>query len=47
VEAEPEAPQATVEAAARALENVQQHLEGKQVAKVVFVPGRLINFVVR
>ena len=36
-----------VEAAARANEGVQRHLEGKQVVKVVFVPGRLINFVVR
>ena len=47
VEAEPDAPQASIEAAARALDGVKPHLDGKTVAKVVFVPGRLINFVVR
>jgi leucyl-tRNA synthetase len=47
VEAEPEAAQATIETMARALDGVKPHLEGKTVAKVVFVPGRLINFVVR
>jgi leucyl-tRNA synthetase len=47
VESEPEADQSTVETLARADENVKAHLEGKQLVKVVFVPGRLINFVVR
>jgi leucyl-tRNA synthetase len=47
VDAEPEAVQATIEAAARELDNVKAHLDGKTVAKIVFVPGRLINFVVR
>jgi leucyl-tRNA synthetase len=47
VEAEPEADQSKVESLARAESNVQQFLDGKQVVKVVFVPGRLINFVVR
>lgn len=32
---------------ALAEENVAKHMEGKTVAKVVYVPGRLINFVVR
>jgi leucyl-tRNA synthetase len=47
VEAEPEADQAAVESAARALPSVAAALDGKQLAKVVFVKGRLINFVVR
>ncbi|MEZ4433030.1 MAG: leucine--tRNA ligase [bacterium] len=33
-------------AAARAEDNVARHLDGKTVRKEVFVPGRLINFVV-
>jgi leucyl-tRNA synthetase len=37
---------ATLEAAARADARVAEHLDGKQVAKVVVVPGRLVNFVV-
>ena len=35
-----------VEAAARASERVAKHLEGKTVRKVIFIPGKLINFVV-
>jgi leucyl-tRNA synthetase len=37
----------TLEAAARADEKVQAALAGKTVVKVVVVPGKLINFVVR
>jgi leucyl-tRNA synthetase len=47
IEAEPEAAQAIVESAARESPSVAQHLAGKEVVKVVFVPGRLINFVVK
>jgi leucyl-tRNA synthetase len=47
LEGEPESTREAIEAAARALPNVQPWLEGKEVAKVVFVPGRLINFVVK
>ncbi|HUF83654.1 MAG TPA: class I tRNA ligase family protein [Acidimicrobiia bacterium] len=36
---------ADVEAAARAHEQVSAQLDGKKVAKVVVVPGRLVNFV--
>jgi leucyl-tRNA synthetase len=36
-----------VEAAARQAPNVQRHLDGREVAKVIVVPGRLVNFVVR
>ncbi|MFH1142553.1 MAG: class I tRNA ligase family protein, partial [Candidatus Uhrbacteria bacterium] len=31
---------------ALAEDNVQKHLEGKEIKKVVYVPGRLINFVI-
>ncbi|MFI5290138.1 MAG: class I tRNA ligase family protein, partial [Polyangia bacterium] len=47
VEAEPEATQATIEPLARALPTVAAALDGKQLVKIVFVPGRLINFVVK
>jgi leucyl-tRNA synthetase len=36
----------SVEEAARDADSVRKYLSGKQVAKVVFVPDRLINFVV-
>jgi leucyl-tRNA synthetase len=39
--------QESVEEAAVATETVQRYLSGKEVVKVVFVPDRLINFVVR
>jgi len=47
VEAEPDADQAAVEALARAHAGVKAYVDGKDVAKVVFVRGRLINFVVK
>jgi leucyl-tRNA synthetase len=36
-----------VTSAARALDGVARHLEGRQVVKVVWVPDRLLNFVTR
>ena len=39
--------QATAEGAARKDANVAEFLTGKQVVKVVFVPDRLLNFVVK
>jgi leucyl-tRNA synthetase len=42
-----EASREMLEAAARADEKVQAALAGKTVVKVVVVPGKLINFVVR
>ena len=41
------ADQATIEAAARREESVVSQLEGKTVMKVVYVPGRMVNFVVK
>jgi leucyl-tRNA synthetase len=42
-----DADQAAVLAAARAVPNVQTHLDGREVVKEIVVPGRLVNFVVR
>jgi leucyl-tRNA synthetase len=42
-----ESPREEVEALARARPNVARHLDGHDVVKVVVVPGRLVNFVVR
>ncbi len=47
VEAEPDADQARIEGEARQIATVQAALDGKQIVKIVFVKGRLINFVVR
>jgi leucyl-tRNA synthetase len=47
IDGEPDSPRADIESAARALPTVKPWLDGKEVAKVVFVPGRLINFVVK
>ncbi len=46
IEVAADADKATVEAAALAAENVQRHLEGKAVRKVIVVPGKLVNIVV-
>jgi len=42
-----DAKDADVLAAARAVENVRKHLEGKTIVKEIVVPRRLVNFVVR
>jgi leucyl-tRNA synthetase len=47
VEAEPDATREAIEAEARALDSVKAFVDGKELVKVVFVPGRLINFVVK
>ncbi|MDD3517109.1 MAG: leucine--tRNA ligase [Chromatiales bacterium] len=41
------ADRAAIESAALASENVQRHIEGKAVAKVIVVPGKLVNIVVK
>ncbi|MBM3205699.1 class I tRNA ligase family protein [Candidatus Shapirobacteria bacterium] len=38
--------QAEVEKQAQKIESVRKYLEGKKIKKVVFVPGRIVNFVV-
>ncbi len=43
----PDADAATLEAAARADGRVAGHLDGHDVVKVIAVPGRMVNFVVR
>jgi len=46
LQAEKDAAEESVKAAAREVQSVARHLEGKQERKVIFVPGRLVNFVV-
>ncbi|HEU4617736.1 MAG TPA: class I tRNA ligase family protein, partial [Gammaproteobacteria bacterium] len=41
-----DADQASVVRAAREDANVQRHLEGKEIRRAVYVPGRILNFVV-
>jgi leucyl-tRNA synthetase len=41
-----EAEEAEVQHAAMAEESVQRYLQGKEIRKVIFIPGRTINFVV-
>ena len=46
VELSPGADEETAMAAAVGEQNVQRHMEGKQVRKVIYVPNRLLNIVV-
>lgn len=46
VEVEPGAAQNTVEDLAKKLETVAKNLEGKTIRKVIFVPNKILNFVV-
>ena len=39
--------QATVESAAREIESVVKHLNESQIRKVIFIPAKTINFVVK
>ena len=45
IEVAPDAARDAVEAEAMASENVQRHIEGKTVRKVIVVPGKLVNIV--
>jgi len=47
IQVPPDADQAALEAAARADEKIAEQLAGKTVVKVIIVPGRLVNFVVK
>lgn len=38
--------QQVVEGSAKGLETIQKHLEGKDIRKVIYVPDKLINFVI-
>ena len=46
IEAKASTSQAAIEKLAKAEKNVTKHLRGKRVKKTIFVPGKLINFVV-
>ena len=43
----PDADEATARTTAMADENVKKHLVGKEIVKVVYVPGRIVNVVVK
>ena len=43
----PDADQTALEAAARADEKIAEQLAAKTIVKVIVVPGRLVNFVVK
>ena len=47
VSVERTAPKEDVEKLALSIENVQKHIEGKTVAKVIVVPGKIVNIVVK
>jgi len=47
IQVAPDADEAAVREAALAEENVRNHVEGKTLVKTVWVPGRLVNLVVR
>lgn len=42
----PDAKQPDAELAAQQNENVQKFIDGKEVRKIIFVPGKLLNIVV-
>ncbi|RCV90988.1 leucine--tRNA ligase [Billgrantia montanilacus] len=46
IESPADADKAAIEAQALSAENVQRHIEGKAVRKVIVVPGKLVNIVV-
>jgi leucyl-tRNA synthetase len=47
VEVAPGTDQATLEAAARAIDGVNRFLEGKEIVKVVYVKDKILNYVVK
>ena len=47
IEAPSDASREQLESLARERPNVARHLDGQEISKVVIVPGRLVNFVVR
>jgi leucyl-tRNA synthetase len=47
IEASPGAGREAVEAQARAHPKVQPHLEGREVARLIYVPGKILNMVLK
>jgi len=47
LEVEPSTAQAVIEDLAKKTESVARFLEGKQIVKVIYVPGKILNFVVK
>jgi leucyl-tRNA synthetase len=46
IETSPDTPQDALEEEAKKIENVSKHLEGKEIRKIIYVPNKLLNFVV-
>lgn len=46
IEIAPEASESEAKEAALASEGVQKHVEGKEIRKVIYVPGRILNIVI-
>jgi leucyl-tRNA synthetase len=46
LEVDPDLPEERVVAQARALESMEKHLAGGEIRKVIYVPGRTVNFVI-
>lgn len=47
IEIDPEAPAEQVQSLALATDGARRHTEGKQVVRVIYAPGRLVNIVVK
>jgi leucyl-tRNA synthetase len=47
IEVSKDADKETILAAAKASEKVQRHLDGKEIVKEIYVPGRMVNLVVK
>ncbi len=47
LEVEPGVSQETLEALAKAQEGIAKFLDGKQIVKVIYVPNKILNFVIR
>ena len=43
----PDLAEADAKERAQAQENVAKHLDGKKIVKIIYIPGRLINFVIK
>ncbi|MBU0646255.1 leucine--tRNA ligase [Patescibacteria group bacterium] len=47
MEISPDLSESDARARAEAVENVAKHLEGKKIVKVIYIPGRMVNLVVK
>jgi leucyl-tRNA synthetase len=47
IEVAADAPEADIVTAAQANEKVQAHTTGREIVKTIYVPGKIVNIVVR